>query len=93
MSGTDEKLHFSQYPKDYFSQAAHLGMTDTSKREKNADPYKYFGYPMYVCSVENGINDEFLTPFKFRHQITLDSYIYAHDDDVIEGEVKKITSI
>ncbi len=116
MSGTYEKPHFGQYPKDYFdfiiidechrggasdesrwrsilnyfSPAVHLGMTATPKREKNADTYKYFGDPVYIYSLKDGINDEFLTPFKVRHiQTTLDSYIYTPDDDVIEGEVKK----
>ncbi len=65
-------------------------MTATPKREKNADTYKYFGDPVYIYSLKDGINDEFLTPFKVRHiQTTLDSYIYTPDDDVIEGEVKK----
>ncbi|MCA6071073.1 MAG: DEAD/DEAH box helicase family protein [Endomicrobium sp.] len=75
---------------DYFSPAIHLGMTATPKRDKNADTYKYFGEPVYTYSLKEGINDGFLTPFKVRRiQTTLDSYIYADDDDVIEGEVKK----
>jgi type I restriction enzyme R subunit len=75
---------------DYFSPAIHLGMTATPKRDKNADTYKYFGEPVYTYSLKDGINDGFLTPFKVRRiQTTLDSYIYADDDDVIEGEVKK----
>ncbi|MDR0820762.1 MAG: DEAD/DEAH box helicase family protein [Endomicrobium sp.] len=75
---------------DYFSPAVHLGMTATPKREKNADTYKYFGDPVYIYSLKDGINDGFLTPFKVRRiQTTLDSYIYTPDDDVIEGEVKE----
>ena len=75
---------------DYFSPAVHFGMTATPKRDKNTDTYKYFGEPVYIYSLKEGINDGFLTPFKVRRiQTTLDSYIYVDDDDVIEGEVKK----
>lgn len=74
---------------DYFSPAVQLGLTATPKRKDNADTYKYFGEPVYIYSLKEGINDGFLTPFKVRRiQTTLDEYIYTSDDTVIEGEIE-----
>ena len=74
---------------EYFSPAVQLGLTATPKRKDNVDTYKYFGEPVYVYSLKEGINDGFLTPFKVRRmKSTLDEYIYTSDDTVIEGEVE-----
>jgi len=48
----------------YFSPAVQLGLTATPKRKDNVDTYKYFGDPVYIYSLKDGINDGFLTPFK-----------------------------
>ncbi len=75
---------------EYFSPAVQLGLTATPKRKDNADTYKYFGDPVYVYSLKEGINDGFLTPFKVRRiQGALDEYIYTSDDAVIEGEIEE----
>ena len=74
---------------EYFSPAVQLGLTATPKRKDNADTYKYFGEPVYVYSLKEGINDGFLTPFKVRRiKTTLDEYIYTSDDTVVEGEIE-----
>ncbi len=74
---------------EYFSPAVQLGLTATPKRKDNVDTYRYFGDPVYVYSLKEGINDGFLTPFKVKRiQTTLDEYIYTSDDQVIEGEVE-----
>jgi len=74
---------------EYFSSAVQLGLTATPKRSDNVDTYKYFGEPVYVYSLKEGINDGFLTPFKVKRiKTTLDDYIYTPDDQVIEGEVE-----
>ncbi len=74
---------------DYFSPAVQLGLTATPKRQDNVDTYKYFGEPVYIYSLKEGINDGFLTPFKVKRiKTTLDDYIYASDDNVIEGEIE-----
>ena len=49
---------------DYFAPAVQLGLTATPKRKDNVDTYAYFGDPVYMYSLKNGINDGFLTPFK-----------------------------
>jgi type I restriction enzyme R subunit len=73
---------------DYFSPAVQLGLTATPKREENADTYKYFGNPVYVYSLKEGINDGYLTPFRVRQfDTTIDEYLYTSDDTVEEGEI------
>jgi len=74
---------------DYFAPAVQLGLTATPKRKDNADTYAYFGEPVYIYSLKEGINDGFLTPFRVKQiQTTLDSYIYTSDDKVVEGEIE-----
>src|SRR3990172_9005038 len=75
---------------DYFSPAVQLGLTATPKRKDNVDTYKYFGEPVYIYSLKEGINDGFLTPFKVRNiKTTLDEYVYTSDDQIIEGEIER----
>jgi len=74
---------------EYFSPAVQLGLTATPRRQENADTYKYFGTPVYIYSLKDGINDGFLTPFKLRQiSSTLDEYVYTSDDKLIEGEIE-----
>ena len=75
---------------EYFSPAVQLGLTATPKRKDNVDTYRYFGEPVYVYSLKEGINDGFLTPFKVKRiQTTLDKYMYVSDDTIIEGEIEE----
>ena len=74
---------------DYFAPAVQLGLTATPKRNDNIDTYTYFGAPVYIYSLKEGINDGYLTPFKVRQiATTIDDYSYAPDDDVIQGKVE-----
>ncbi|MBC8450922.1 DEAD/DEAH box helicase family protein, partial [bacterium] len=74
---------------EYFSPAVQLGLTATPKRTSNVDTYAYFGDPVYVYSLREGINDGFLTPFKVKQiATTIDDYVYTSDDDVVEGEIE-----
>ncbi|MFC1734781.1 EcoAI/FtnUII family type I restriction enzme subunit R [Candidatus Hydrogenedentota bacterium] len=75
---------------EYFSPAVQLGLTATPRRKTNADTYAYFGEPVYIYSLKEGINDGYLTPFKVKQiATTIDDYVYTPDDDVIEGEVEE----
>jgi type I restriction enzyme R subunit len=75
---------------EYFSPAVQLGLTATPKRKDNIDTYRYFGDPVYIYSLREGINDGYLTPFKVKRiQTTLDDYIYTSDDQIIEGEIEE----
>ncbi len=74
---------------EYFSPAVQLGLTATPKRKDNVDTYKYFGEPVYIYSLKEGINDGFLTPFKVKRiKTTLDDYRYTPDDTIVEGEIE-----
>jgi type I restriction enzyme R subunit len=75
---------------EYFSPVVQLGLTATPKRNDNVDTYQYFGEPVYIYSLKEGINDGFLTPFKVKRiKTTLDDYRYTSDDQLIEGEVEE----
>jgi type I restriction enzyme R subunit len=74
---------------EYFTPAVQLGLTATPKRNDNIDTYKYFGEPVYIYSLKEGINDGFLTPFKVKQiSTTLDDYVFTPDDKLIEGEIE-----
>ncbi len=74
----------------HFAPAVQLGLTATPKRADNIDTYAYFGDPVYVYSLKEGINDGYLTPFKVKQiATTLDDYVYTPDDQIIEGQVDR----
>ena len=49
---------------EYFSSATQIGMTATPKETKYVSNIDYFGVPVYVYSLKDGIEDGFLAPFK-----------------------------
>jgi len=68
---------------EYFNQAVQLGLTATPKRKDNVDTYRYFGEPVYIYSLKEGINDGLLTPFKVKRiKTTLDDYRYTSEENV-----------
>ena len=74
---------------NYFKPAVQLGLTATPKRKDNVDTYAYFGEPVHIYSLKEGINDGFLTPFKVKQiSTTLDEYVYTPDDTLVEGEIE-----
>jgi type I restriction enzyme R subunit len=74
---------------EYFAPAVQLGLTATPKRRDNADTYAYFGEPVFVYSLKDGINDGYLTPFRVKQiSTTLDEYVYTPDDTLVEGEIE-----
>jgi type I restriction enzyme, R subunit len=71
---------------EYFAPAVQLGLTATPRRKENADTYAYFGEPLFIYSLREGINDGFLTPFRVKQiATTLDDYVYTPDDFVVDG--------
>ncbi|MGA2547635.1 MAG: DEAD/DEAH box helicase family protein [Rectinemataceae bacterium] len=74
---------------EYFRPAVQLGLTATPKRKDNVDTYAYFGEPVYIYSLKDGINDGYLTSFRVKQiSTTLDEYVYTPDDTLIEGEIE-----
>ncbi|MEW5829086.1 MAG: EcoAI/FtnUII family type I restriction enzme subunit R, partial [Chloroflexota bacterium] len=49
---------------EYFSSATQIGMTATPRRTDNVDTYEYFGDPIYIYSLRQGIEDGFLAPYR-----------------------------
>ncbi|KKQ16641.1 MAG: EcoEI R domain protein [Candidatus Moranbacteria bacterium GW2011_GWF2_36_839] len=106
MSGSNGTPYFGDYPADFFDfiiiDECHRGGANDEGNwrgileyfspavKDNVDTYKYFGEPVYVYSLKEGVNDGFLTPFKVKIiQTTLDEYVYTSDDQIVEGEVEE----
>ncbi len=74
---------------DYFSPAVQLGLTATPRRQDNIDTYAYFGEPVFIYSLKEGINDGFLTPFRVKQiSTTIDEYVYTPDDTLLAGAIE-----
>ncbi len=48
----------------YFSSATHIGLTATPKETAIVSSTDYFGEPIYIYSLRQGIQDGFLAPYK-----------------------------
>ena len=49
---------------EYFSSATQIGLTATPKETKEVSNIEYFGDPIYIYSLKQGIADGFLAPYK-----------------------------
>ncbi len=49
---------------EYFSSATQIGLTATPKETKDISNIEYFGEPVYLYSLKQGIEDGFLAPYK-----------------------------
>lgn len=56
---------------EYFSSATQIGMTATPKETKYISNTDYFGDPIFIYSLKEGIDDGFLAPFRVVN-ITMD---------------------
>jgi len=55
---------------EYFHPATQIGMTATPLRNDNIDTYSYFGNPIYIYSLAQGIEEGFLAPYRVRRVVT-----------------------
>jgi type I restriction enzyme R subunit len=55
---------------EYFASAYQLGMTATPLRDVNRNTYEYFGNPIYLYSLRQGIDDGFLAPYRVHRVVT-----------------------
>lgn len=55
---------------EYFHPATQIGMTATPLRADNVNTYRYFGDPIYIYSLAQGIKDGFLAPYRVRRIVT-----------------------
>src|SRR3989339_231057 len=49
---------------EYFSSATQIGLTATPKETREISNIDYFGAPIYIYSLRQGIDDGFLAPYK-----------------------------
>jgi len=49
---------------EYFESATQIGMTATPREDSEVSNIDYFGEPIYVYSLKQGIQDGFLSPYK-----------------------------
>ena len=49
---------------EYFSSATQIGMTATPKETRDVSNIDYFGEPLYIYSLRQGIEDGFLAPYR-----------------------------
>ncbi|MDP3051919.1 MAG: DEAD/DEAH box helicase family protein, partial [bacterium] len=56
---------------EYYSSATQIGLTATPRETKDISNIEYFGKPVYIYSLKQGIEDGFLAPYKVV-RITLD---------------------
>lgn len=55
---------------EYFNISVQLGLTATPLRDDNKDTYAYFGNPLYMYSLKQGIEDGFLAPYIVHRVVT-----------------------
>ena len=55
---------------EYFNTSVQVGLTATPLREDNKDTYAYFGNPLYIYSLKQGIEDGFLAPYLVHRVVT-----------------------
>jgi type I restriction enzyme R subunit len=55
---------------DYFNTSVQVGLTATPLRDENKDTYAYFGNPLYIYSLKQGIEDGFLAPYLVHRVVT-----------------------
>lgn len=71
---------------NHFHSAVQLGMTATPLRDSdNRDTYAYFGNPLYIYSLQQGIDDGFLAPYRV-HRIVSDKDLDGYRPDVGEQD-------
>lgn len=70
---------------EYFSSATQIGLTATPKAEDGANNLDYFGEPIYIYSLLQGIQDGFLAPYRVTNSyINIDMQGYMPGEDEID---------
>ena len=76
---------------EYFDPAAQIGMTATPLRDDNVDTYRYFGDPIYLYSLAQGIDDGFLAPYRVRRVITdVDAAGWRSDPGLLDRFAREV---
>ena len=69
----------------YFDSATQIGLTATPKSVEGADNIEYFGEPVFKYSLNDGINDGFLAPYRVTKSfINVDLEGYQPEPDEVD---------
>ncbi len=71
---------------EYFPKATQIGLTATPKEDRDVSNSHYFGKPLYVYSLKQGIQDGFLAPYKVI-RITIDKDVEGYRPE--KGKIDK----
>ena len=77
----------------YFESATQIGLTATPKSVEGANNYEYFGKPLYEYSLNDGINDGFLAPYRVTKSfinVDLEGYLPEPDEvDIYNNPIEE----
>lgn len=76
---------------DYFQSAIQIGMTATPNKNDGANNLEYFGDPLYIYSLKQGIEDGYLAPYQVIN-VHLDKDVTGWEprEDEVDDNGKKI---
>ena len=85
------RKQLARHPGVFRARSAARTDRDAQSATDNADTYAYFGEPVYIYSLKEGINDGFLTPFQGRSRLPRRSTNTSTTPmtSVVEGEVEE----
>lgn len=75
---------------DYYSAATQIGLTATPKETNDISTSDYFGEPVYIYSLKQGIEDGFLAPYKVIRYILDKDIEWRPNSQVLDKDGKPI---
>ncbi len=72
----------------YFDAATQIGLTATPKSVEGADNFEYFGSPVYTYSLNQGINDGYLAPYRVTKSfinVDMEGYVPEEGEEDLDG--------
>lgn len=73
----------------YFHHATHIGLTATPKETMTVSNSEYFGDPLFVYSLKQGIEDGFLAPYRvFQIALNIDIHGWRPEDGKLDKSGK-----
>jgi type I restriction enzyme R subunit len=77
----------------YFDKATQIGLTATPKSVDGADNYEYFGLPVYTYSLNQGIEDGYLAPYRVTKSfisVDMEGYVTEEgEQDLFGNEIEE----
>ncbi|MCR5574749.1 MAG: DEAD/DEAH box helicase family protein [Bacteroidaceae bacterium] len=73
----------------YFDKATQIGLTATPKSVEGADNFEYFGLPVYTYSLNQGIADGYLAPYRVTKSfinVDMEGYVTEEGEQDLFGQ-------